>query len=254
MKPYTFGVADYDRQQAERAAIPTFVVVPVRNAGDPVPAAELVPGVAGIIAVPNRDGEPVNIPAKWNRGSEWAGAEATAEGFARWNVLYVNDDVDLGHVPETVATLNDTLRCDPSHAVAYPNIHGIPGDGVVATHSDEMAGQTLSGYCFMLRGEEGFRFDEDLPWFYSDSALECLVRRSGRRVVCALGARIDHLRPMESTLSDPALLEQAIKDEALFADRYGFDPSTLFLARNPELVDRSRHIGESEVTGSGGSL
>ena len=226
VKPRVFGVGDYFRQRAERAAVPTFVVVPVRNAGDPVPVTELGGGVAGIIAVPN-DG-PVNIPRSWNRGTEWARGEAMAEGYARWNVLYLNDDVvlDVAHV---VASLNEALRADPSHAVAYPNVHGIPGDGVVATHSDEMAGQTLSGFCFMLRGEDGFRFDEDLPWWYSDSCLELTVRQQGRKVVCALDAFVEHLHPNESTTG--ALLEQAHRDEATFAAKWGLDPSTLFLAQ-----------------------
>lgn len=233
IKPRSFGVADFDRQQAERASIPTFVVVPVREAGDPIPVTELGDGIAGIIAVPN-DG-PVNIPAKWNRGLEWACREAYAEGFAAWNVLILNDDVVLD-APRVAAQLSRALRADPAHAVAYPNVHGIPGDGWVTTTSDELAGQTFSGYAFMVRGESAEAFDERYAWWYTDSDYEKRIRVAGRKVVSVLDCHVEHLRPNEATFSSPALLEQARRDEALFAREWRVDPGSLFLAKHPEVM------------------
>ena len=243
VKPHAFGVADYERQLAERAQVPTFVVVPVREAGDPIPIVELVPGVAGIIAVPNdmvpfddRELVPTNTPLKWNIGTEWARQEAEDEGFRVWNVLVLNDDI-VADVPRVAAQLSRALRADPSHALAYPNTHGFPGDGYVTTHSDEMAGQTFSGYCFMVRGESAERFDTRYVWWYGDSDYEKRLRAAGRKVVCVLDCHIEHLHGNESTFSNPQLLAQAIKDEALFAKEWRVDPGSLFLAKNPQLAE-----------------
>ena len=245
VKPRSFGVADYERQLAERASVPTFVVVPVREAGDPIPVAELGGGIAGIIAVPNdqvpsakRGACPTNTPFKWNLGMEWARGEAEAEGFRQWNVLVLNDDLVLD-VPRVAAQLSRALRADPSYALAYPNVHGFPGGGHVTTHSDEMAGQTFSGYCFMVRGETAEPFDDRYVWWYGDSDYEKRIRRAGQKVVCALDCRIEHLRGNESTFNDPRLLAQAIRDEALFAREWRVDPGSLFLAKNPHLVSSS---------------
>lgn len=229
VKPRVYGLDDWRRQDAERRGIGTFVVIPVRNAGDPVPVAELSEHVAGIIAIPN-DG-PVNIPAKWNQGLAWAEQEARAEGRERWNVLFLNDDCAID-VADVVPKLSRALRQSAENAVAYPNVHFGDGRGVVETHSDTYAGQTLAGFCFMVRGEAAYAFDESMPWWYSDADLERRVRADGYKVVCVLDAVVDHKRPMESTRG--ALLDQARRDEATFARKWGLDPSTLWLASHPE--------------------
>ena len=232
---------DYERQVRE--AIPTYVVVPVRDAGDPVPITGLVQGVAGIITVPNSDVPAekrgvteTNTVYKWNLGVEWARGEAAAEGFPKFNVLFLNDDVVLD-VERVASQLSQALRSDPSYELAYPNVYDIEGTGVMATHSDEMAGQTFAGWCFMLRGESMEPFDDRYVWHYGDSAYEKRIRRRGKQVVTVLDCRVDHLRPNEATISSPELIRQAVADEALFVDEWNVDPTTLYWAKNPQLVE-----------------
>jgi GT2 family glycosyltransferase len=163
----------------------------------------------------------------WNCGLTMA-AEAAAG--SPHNVLIVNDDVEV----ETAvcAKLEAALRAHDDHWAAYPNHHGaaVPPGGFVRTQSDKMAGQTIAGWCVMLRGEDGLRFDERFAWWYGDTDLERRIRHCGRFVVAvAAGAR--HLDPLRSTLEDPARLAQAEADEALFAAKWDVDPGSLWLAQ-----------------------
>jgi GT2 family glycosyltransferase len=98
--------------------------------------------------------------------------------------------------------------------------------------SDELAGQTMTGFCFVVRGEARLRCDERFVWWYGDSDLERQVRAQGKQTVCVGGARVSHFTPMQSTRGD--LLEQAKRDEAAFAEKWGLDPDSLWLALHPE--------------------
>ena len=252
VKPFAFGLADWDRRRREDAAIPTFVVVPVREAGDPMPVSVLSDVISGVIQIPNSEVDdvrgdcPSHTLAKWNRGAEWARGEAMAEGFDRWNVLYLNDDVVLD-ADRVAVQLSNALRADPSYALAYPNYHGVAGSGLVTTTTDDPAGLTFSGWAFMTRGESALPFDERYVWFYGDNAYEKSLNAAGKKVVCVLDCHVEHLRPNEATLSDPALIRQAIKDEALFAAEYGIDPSTLYLASNPGLLEQAEAASSSSA-------
>lgn len=164
----------------------------------------------------------------WNAGIGMAAA--AAEGKPH-NVLIVNDDVEVPN--ELCSQLEAALRSHDDHWAAYPNHRELdlkPGE-VVRTESSGMAGQTLSGWCFMLRGEAGLRFDEQFEWWYGDSDLERQVRAAGKHVVCAGGCYANHLDPLRSTLDDPERLAQAEADEARFAAKWGLDPDGLWLAQ-----------------------
>jgi hypothetical protein len=89
----------------------------------------------------------------------------------------------------------------------------------------------MSGWAFMLRGETGLRFDERFEWWYGDSDLERQVREAGKYTVCVGGCFARHLDPLRSTLDDPERLAQAELDEKHFAEKWGLDPATLWLAQ-----------------------
>lgn len=250
VKSHAFGVGEWRRQRAELDAIPSYVVVPVRDADDPVPVAS-GGAVADVWAVANTPGEPVNLMKKWNRGLEWARGEAAARSVSAFNVLILNDDVVID-AERVIPRLSAALRADPSYALAFPNVYDFPGTGVVVTSTnDPGSGQTFSGWALMVKGESALPFDDRYPWWYGDSAYEKELLRRGRKVVMALDCRIEHLHPNEATFSSPALLRQAVKDEALFAKEWDVDPATLFLARNPELVGGAGHVGKTELAGNG---
>jgi len=182
---------------------------------------------------------PGSIPAHgwslhrmWNAGLEMA--EKAAGG--PHNVLIVNDDVEVPN--EFCAHLEGGLRAHDDHWVSYPNWRELdlePGQ-VVRTSSDGLAGQTMSGWAFMVRGEAGLRFDERFSWWYGDSDLERQVKEAGKFTVCVGGCEARHLDPLRSTLEDPERLAQAEADEALFAEKWGLDPASLWLAQRKAAV------------------
>lgn len=240
VKPKAFGLEDWDRQQAERAQIPTFVVVPVRDGSDVLPIEGTPTGVVGVCAIPNDarpwDGPGVNIPQKWNVGLAWARYRAQEAGIKKWNVLILNDDVVIDNAELVVGQLSEALRSDPAYELAYPNTHGFDGVGVVETRTDDPGGLTHSGWCFMVRGESARPFDERYPWWYSDNVYEKQIHADGRKVVSVLHCHPEHLRPNEATFANPAIEAQARKDEALFASEWGINPADLFFARRADLV------------------
>ena len=234
VKPKSYGVADWDRQRAEQARIPTFCVIPVRNADDPVPMpAELPPNVAGYITIPNFADGTTNTPKKWNEGLAWAREKAATYGFDEFNVAFLNDDLVLD-LELVVAQLSEALRADPHHELAYPNWMGIGGSGWVTTHTTDAGGLTHSGWCHMVRGESAELFDERFVWWFADNAYEIEIHRRHRKVVCALDAKVDHLHPNESSMTVPALREQIERDEALFCEVYGVDPASLRLTASSD--------------------
>lgn len=171
-------------------------------------------------------GEPLH--SMWNRGLEMAEKAAGGQPF---NVLVINDDCA---VPlEACAQLESGLRVSDDHWIAYPNFRNmdIPAGEVARTVSDSMAGQTISGHAFMLKGEAGLRFDERYQWWYGDTAMERTVRAAGKYVVAVGGCFVEHMEPLKSTMEDPVRLAQAEADEALFAKEWGIDPDTLWLAQ-----------------------
>jgi len=219
---------------------PTYVVVASKSRRGMLTRLleQLKPQVAGCFVYDNGYTPPLRdsieahgwpLHRMWNDGL--AQAEKAAGGKPH-NVLIINDDVEVeGHC---AALLDGALRASDDHWVAYPNWHGadIPLGAAVETSNPEMAGQTMSGWCFMLRGETGLRFDEQFEWWYGDSDLQRKVEQGGGKVVCVGGCHAIHHDPLRSTVDDPDRLAQARADEARFAAKWGIDPETLWLAQN----------------------
>lgn len=236
----------YDRQMAARPlapTLPTFAVVASRDRPEMLETlrAQLEGQVTDTFVFDNgysdEEAPALAILAHdwplhrmWNTGLDMAEKAAAGEPF---NVIVINDDVE---VPDDFAAqLETALRAHPDHWVAYPNHTGrLPLRASVRTSTDLLAGQTMSGWAFMLRGEAGLRFDERFAWLYGDSDLERQVRQAGKFVVCAGGCFAAHLDPVRSTVDDPERVALAVSDEARFAEKWGVPPDSLWLARRSE--------------------
>lgn len=240
-KPFVVDEEMYRAQRAAKALEPpqepTYAVIASRSRPDLL--AELVrsltaQGVECLVYDNGYDSCPVPfteahgwpLHRMWNDGLDQA--EKMAQGEPH-NVLIVNDDVLVD--TDLASRLAWGMRSDDSIDIAYPDHHGKVEDNRVAQLSNpDMAGQTLSGWCFMVRGEAGLRFDEQFEWWYGDSDIEKQVRANGRHVVAVGGCHVEHLDPMRSTMENPERLAQAKADEARFAEKWGLDPATLWLA------------------------
>ena len=222
-----------------KPALPTFAVIASRSRPEMLATlrAQLEPQVSETFVFDNGydippEGDSIEahgwpLHRMWNKGL--AMAEKAADGKP-FNVLVVNDDVE---VPlELCAQLEAGLRVSDDVWISYPNHRGldIPAGQAVTTVSDHMAGQTISGWCFMLRGETGLRIDERFQWWYGDTDLERQVRAAGKQVA-AVGCLAAHFDAMTSTMQDPVRLAQAEQDEKEFAAKWGLDPASLWLAQ-----------------------
>ena len=213
--------------QPEPVLPQTYVVIPKKAGERDEMTANLVASLGGVpITVDDSDAA---LTEKWNDGMDKA---AAAAGGAPHNVAILNNDLEVP--PGFLEKLAAGLRQHRDHWIAYPNHHGadIPDGVAVPTRSESMAGQTLSGWAFMVRGESGLRFDPQFRWWYSDADIQKQVEAAGKHVVCVGGVNAKHLEPTLSTRGD--LLELARADERRFAKKWKLDPKSLFLAQTPE--------------------
>ncbi len=250
-KTYVVSEDVYDAQKAAGMAetptpdVPTFAVIASKSRRAMLTRLldQLAPQVTETFVFDNGYDPPLEgavaaaglpLHVMWNKGLDLA-AEA-ADG--PHNVLIINDDVTVA--PSLACLLGAVLRSAPNIGLTFPYEKLDEGTWSVALAPLlEVAGQTITGWCFMLRGEDGYRFDEQFEWWYGDSDIEKQVRRDGRHVL-AVGAGAVHHDPMRSTLEDPERLAQARADEARFAEKWGIDPDTLWLAQNMAHADSCR--------------
>lgn len=151
----------------------------------------------------------------WNLGIDAANGDA--RGMDHYNVLIINDDVEVA--PDFVAQLEAGLRSSDDNWIACPGEGG------------------MTGWAFMLRGEAGLRLDEQFEFWYGDTDIAKQATSAGKNVVSVPRALARHLDPMKSTFVNPERLAQALRDEQRYAEKWNLDPSTLWLARNADKLD-----------------
>lgn len=164
----------------------------------------------------------MNIHEMWNHGLDTAARHSNGEPH---NVLVLNNDLVIG--PGLVKTLADALRSDDSVAVACPNYDGRPGYGIQYVeyapmhvgHYDGTEG--LCGFAFMLRGEDGHRFPEELSWWFGDNDLLLQTRLRRRRVAIALGAACRHLNSGTLRVDQEPYRTLVRRDQERFLAKWG---------------------------------
>lgn len=157
----------------------------------------------------------------WNCGAERARAYATREWLTEWNIFFPGSDVIGSRAG--VERLAWALRSHDLSMVG-PDWTDTAHPDTVAVYrgpnSHRSAYERVPGACFMLRGEEGLRFDERYPWWYSDDDMEMQAR-------CARGAGIvggvDLQHPNDHML-DATQARQAVTSRELFIEKWGREP------------------------------
>lgn len=168
----------------------------------------------------------------WNAGLDVAEKRAKELGADKWNVAILNNDLEVP--PGFLAMLEGGVRAHDDVWVSYPNWQGleIPHGQAAITSGQGGDGRTLSGWAFMLKGESGLRFDEQFEFWYGDADIQKQVEAAGKHVVCVGGCYCTHLEPNKSTFSNPERIQQVIRDEKRYAEKWNLDPATLVLAKN----------------------
>jgi len=140
------------------------------------------------------DASELNIHEMWNAGI----AEALTRHRGRADVVFLNNDVDLG--PRFLRHLIGGLHADGALMAVSGNYDGRPGTGVMPTRGicarryDGTGG--FAGFAFALRAEwiaSGYRFPAELKWWYGDNDLVLSIEKAGGWYGIALDAACRHL-------------------------------------------------------------
>lgn len=178
-----------------------------------------------------------NISVWWNTGLAIAAAHAAYGGHSEWNTLVMNDDVIApSHLTKTldVAMRSDlaVTVTDPGDVLnlmraeryrlfpgvrptlVYPN--AFDDRWVLNTRPGSVDLRTrITGWCFMLRGEDWIFADQRMAWWYSDDSLDWTARQRGG-ALCVPGCAVTHLYPGKMTGESAELTEQTHRDRETF--------------------------------------
>jgi len=159
----------------------------------------------------------MNISRWWNKGLDVVSGIAGIHD--QWDVLVLNDDVIVPH--NFVEFIGSAMR-SCSAAIAYPNQHDShrafwrePGPVNLFWR--------ITGYAFMMRGELGLRFDEQLVWWYGDDDIDWQARTKGGSYLVP-GCPVEHRAPNGTMNAIPSLHVQAGHDRQTFINKWGKAP------------------------------
>lgn len=192
-------------------------VIVIDNLSDPPIDPEPWHGKVGVVAIPI---DPPNISTLWNVGLALADAAAHAEQADRWDIAVLNSDVTVP--PGWIDGLSTAMRSGPA-VLAYPDQHGGRRQ-ILHTKAEPVDLRTrITGYAFMLRGEIGQRFDEDLAWWFGDDSADWWARENGGALLVP-GIPVQHRDPNGAMRDRPELRTQAARDRQTFLAKWGRTP------------------------------
>lgn len=174
-----------------------------------------LPELSGNVDVIDHPGYPPNISQLWNRG-----LDHVTEVAGDCEVAVVNDDCEVP--PGWVASLTGALH-ETGAALAYTDRLGRAERVLYTSAPLTTPLESMTGWAFMLRSSLGYRFDESMAWWWSDTAADHDARLAGGTVPVP-GPQPVHHHPNGLTVADPALTEQAGTDRVTFAQKYGYAP------------------------------
>lgn len=192
-------------------------VIIIDNLSSPPIDPEPWHGKVGVVTVPI---DPPNISTLWNVGLALADAQAHQQGAGHWDIAVLNSDVV---VPTGwVGKLSHAMRSTTA-VLAYPDQHGGTRQ-ILHTKAEPIdLRQRITGYAYMLRGEQGLRFDETLAWWFGDDDGDWRAREQGGALLVP-GIPVEHRCPNGSMYERPELGEQAGRDRETFAAKWGRTP------------------------------
>lgn len=231
---------------------PTVVVIPSRYERARITAlAEQVAKEAEVIILDNGHEPPLDIPGvtivdargdgiykMWNRGWRMA-----LERYPVVNVAVINDDVLLKD--GTITLMANALReADEKIGCVYPDVgtgwdRDLPEKIDLVAEWDPAGGRSLSGFCFMFKGELPIpAFDEGMEWWYGDSEFDEEIKKAGYGVAQIRRLPIFHISDTE--LNDwarrPDLKEATGRDGARWAERHARIVNGWWVPAGPKVV------------------
>lgn len=170
-----------------------------------------------IIHIPD---QPPNLAYNMNQGFNRAEELAGKYNWPQWNVAMLCDDIDLpvGWLTAVAGTMRDYEAVAASTHTIRPL--DVP---LLKRQPDSDIMNRMQGSAFILAGEKGLRADESMRWWWQDTTLDWDARLAGGMVLAA-GPVAQNTRPNEYTYSYPGLGDQAGRDRARFAEKWGWVP------------------------------
>ncbi len=158
-----------------------------------------------------------NISRWWNIGFSWAKVMAERNNCTQWDVAVINDDVI---VPEGwFAAVAGTMRQMQVAAACSGGRGPMP---VLHTQQQKVDIYTrMQGFAYVIAGEKDIRANEDIPWYFSDDAIENDARVAGG-VVMIPGCHVEHMYPNGQMTADMQVL--SANGGQVFIDKYGYHP------------------------------
>lgn len=142
---------------------------------------------------------PPNISTMWNLGLDVC---ARAAGDDPYDVAVLNDDVI---VPEDwFSTVTAAMRSR---------------DAVLGGPPGVFDSRWVAGYAHILASESGLRYDEELRWWFSDTALHIEAAKIRGGVALVGRAEVEHRWPNSTTVGE--LAQIAGEDRERFVEKYG---------------------------------
>jgi GT2 family glycosyltransferase len=186
------------------------MIIVIDNASDP--------WVSNVNALIYRDPQqPPNLSRLWNLGLTLAAGSAMAFRAETWDVAILNDDAEPypGWMDKVCAPLREQgAAASCVMPVGQLLIHG-PGTA-------PGIGTRVSGWAFALKGEQGFRFDEQFQWWCGDDDLSMWAREEGGGLAIVPGPEVPNSLANGGTTGE--LLAQTAIDMQRFVDKHGKRP------------------------------
>lgn len=162
--------------------------------------------------------QPPNLSRLWNLGLDEVEQQARHRGLTEWDVAVVNDDAVL---PDGWYDACSAGMRQYAAAAACSDPHGRLTGPLLKTAPDGDTFTRMCGWAFLLRGEQGLRFDERLRWWFGETDADWRARATG-------GMLIIPGYPVGNTLANSTtvgvLAEQAGRDRDMFASIWGRAP------------------------------
>jgi len=145
------------------------------------------------------DGPP-NISRMWNLGLDEAHYRAKGRPY---DVAVLNDDVIVP--PDWFDRVTEAMLLEDASAGCVRRVHD----------------RRMTGYAFILNGDDGLRADEQFQWWAGDDDLERQASALGG-VALADGPDVEHRHPNSTTVG--VLAEVAREDLVRFEQKWGHRP------------------------------
>lgn len=162
--------------------------------------------------------QPPNLARFWNLALAEVVSQATRRGHAAWDVGVFNDDtvIPAGWFDAVSAALRTT-----GAAAACSDPYGTVRSLTVKYDPDRDVMTRMCPWAFVVRGEIGFRADENLKWWFQDTDADWWARANGGMAIIP-GYRTQNVHANTTTVG--ALAEQAGRDREAFVAKHGWTP------------------------------